>query len=176
MRCLTGASLIKLLDLFSYFRYLQNRMKIVKKNRKSGDCGVVAAFNASSWCNMDRPYKEVDRIARSCGYHPRKGIRDFQFVNLANKLGLPYRRVRQMKLDEIESGLYLGKCFVLLYFPRQYPTGHVTGHVITVYMSNDRIKIINPDDVRITWSEFASDYYAKGMRELIAYELPARNV
>lgn len=148
-------------------------MKIIRKNKKRGDCGVVAAFNAASWCNAYRPYTEVEKLAKSCGYHPDKGIWHFQFANLVKKLGIPAKKVRPKSLEELQTSIYLGKFFVFLYTP----TGQHTGHAITVFLDHTaRIRIINPDEERVTWGDFASDVHANGMRNLTIYEIPRRDL
>lgn len=146
-------------------------MKIIKNNRKKGDCGVVAAFNAASWCNVYKSYKEIEKIAKSCGYNPDGGIYSFQFANLMKKLSIPAKKIHPRSMKEIESKLYLGKLFVFLYTP----TGLRCGHAVTIFTDHKGIiRIINPDDERITWNELASDIHANGMMSFNVYEVPCR--
>lgn len=148
-------------------------MKIIAKNKKKADCGVVAAFNAASWCKKYQPYEKIEKVARGCGYNPFKGIWDFQFCSLLQKLQVPYRKINNINLDDLQSKLYLGKCFLISYRPTEW----AVGHLVTVYMDKSgHIKVINPDVERMTWNEFAADTFAGGMLEINAYELPGRNL
>lgn len=134
------------------------------------DCGVVAAFNAASWSKKTTTYALVERAARCSGYKKGRGIYGFQFVNLLNKLNIINKRSVNKNIEEIETEILLGKCFVILYHPK----GHSYGHAITALRHRGRISILNPDSTHITWNEFASDCYAGGMESLVAFELPHR--
>jgi hypothetical protein len=146
-------------------------MRLIKKNRKKKDCGVVAAFNVSSWCDLYKPYTQIEKAAKSCGYNPDKGIYFFQFASLMKKLGIPSKRLKSATVHDIESGLYLGKFFVLLYRPNGYDLGHV---IVTFLDHHGHIRVINPDSKRVTWGDLASDVYAKGMKDFHVYEIPNR--
>lgn len=146
-------------------------MKIIKKNKLKTDCGVVAAYNAASWCNSCRSYSEVERLAKSCGYNPNKGIFFFQFANLMKKMGLPAKRIKPKSRKEVESRLHSGKFLIFLYTP----TGHANGHAITAFVNHrGKIVIVNPEGKRSTWFAFASDLSRNGVRNFIAYEIPQR--
>lgn len=148
-------------------------MRIIKKNKTKTDCSVVAAFNAASWCNSYRPYKEVEKIAKSCGYNPQRGIYHFQFSNLIKKLQIPAKKIKPKSIDELETKLYLGKCFIFIY----YLTGNIGGHVITAFMNHKgNIKLVNTQDGLITWGDFASEIHARGMKEFHVYEIPNRQL
>lgn len=151
-------------------------MKIIRNNKKKGDCGVVAAYNAASWCNISKPYEEVEKIARSCGYNPERGIYFFQFSNLVKKLGLPAKKIRPKNLDEILDKLYRGKFFVFLYTP----VGYHTGHAISAFVDHKgRITLVNPEpgkNPRATWSSFVVDMLENGAKNFAAYEIPRRSL
>lgn len=148
-------------------------MKLIRKNRKKKDCGVVAAFNAASWCNVYRPYNEIEKAAKSCGYNPTKGIWSFQFAKLLKKLDVPVKKIKPKSIEDIESKIYLGKFYCLLY----RPTGYDIGHAIVVFLDHrGNIRVINPDRVRITWNDLAAEIYANGMKEFHVYEIPHRKL
>lgn len=148
-------------------------MNILRNNKKRGDCGVVAAYNAAIWCHDGRPYEEVEKIAKSCGYHPEKGIYTFQFSNLMKKLGIPAKKVKPRNLDSILNRLYGGKFFIFLYTP----TGMSIGHVISAFVDHKgRITLINPEaNERATWSSFVIDMLENGASNFAAYEIPRRS-
>jgi hypothetical protein len=132
---------------------------------------VIAAFNASSWCGKYKPYKEVEKAAKSCGYSKKSGIYFFQFAQLMNILDLPVKLVRPKSMEEIESRIYLGKFFIFFYVP----AGYTVGHVVTAFLDHKgRIKVINPDEERATWDDLAADIHAHGMQEFHLYEIPHR--
>lgn len=148
-------------------------MNILTNNKKKRDCGVVAAYNAASWCNATRPYEEVEKLARSCGYNPEKGIYFFQFSNLVKKLGVPAKKIRPRNLDEILDKLYKGKFFVFMYTP----TGMDVGHAISAFVDHTgKVRLINPEpgNSRTTWSSFVLDMCQNGARNFAAYEIPRR--
>ena len=146
-------------------------MRLIKKNRRAKDCGVVAAFNAASWCNLYRSYSEIEKQAKGCGYNRKKGIYSFQFAALMKKLSVPAKKTKPKSVREIESKLYLGKFFVLLY----RPTGYSIGHAIVAFMDHKgHIRVINPDSKRLTWNDLAADIHANGMKEFHVYEIPDR--
>lgn len=150
-----------------------NNMKIIRNNKTSKDCGVVAAYNAASWCNKNRPYKDIEKIARSCGYSPKNGIYAFQFSNLMKKLNIPAKKIKMKNIKEIESNLYTGLFFVFLYTP----INSFSGHAISAFMGQDgHIKLVNPDEKRVTWNDFAADVYSNGMRNISIYEIPNRSM
>lgn len=143
-------------------------MKIITKNRHKADCGVVAAFNAASWCRKYKTYDHIHELALNLGYCMVRGIKDHQFRRLLNKLCVPFKRIRQINLDEIQSRLYLGKCMVVTY----YPVGWPHGHLVTIYMNRKgQIRVINPDEQRMTWNDFASQALAGAMERMLVYEL-----
>lgn len=147
-------------------------MKLIKKNKTSSDCGVVAAFNAASWCNKYRPYQEVEKIARSCGYSKKNGIYPFQFQYLLKKLDVPVKKVKLKSLEELESRIYLGKFYCLLYTP----VGYDVGHVVSVFMDHKgAIRVINAVEW-LTWDDLAAEINANGMRNFNVYELPHREL
>jgi hypothetical protein len=148
-------------------------VRLIKKNRRSKDCGVVAAFNAASWCNVYKPYREIEKFARGCGYNRKRGIYNFQFASLMKKLNVPAKKVKPRSIEQIESKLYLGKFFVLLY----RPTGDIIGHAIVAFSDHKgHIRVINPDSQRITWGDLVSDVRTNGMKEFHVYEIPRRQV
>jgi len=148
-------------------------MKVIRNNRTNVDCTLIAAFNASSWCKKYKTYKEIAKIAKSCGYASRKGLMDFQFVNLLKKLGLPFKRLKGIHIDDVESEIYMGKCYLITYFP----FGYTDGHIVTAFLDkNGNIKVVNPDWNRITWPELASSIYSNHMKGWMAYELPCREL
>ena len=134
---------------------------------------MIAAFNAASWCNLGHSYRDVEKAAKSCGYHPEKGIYHFQFSNLISKLNIPAKKMRPRSLGELESKMYLGKFFIFLYTP----TGEFNGHAIVAFTDHEgNIRLINPDSERETWDEFAAEIYAKGMKNMSVWELPCREL
>jgi hypothetical protein len=143
-------------------------MKMIARNRKKADCGVVAAFNAASWCKKNKTYDQIHELALKCGYVPGRGIQDFQFRRLLNKLHVNFKRVRNFNLEEIQSSLYLGKCLVVSYFPTYWPNGHL----VTIFMDKSgKIKIVNSDNERMTWNDFAAEVSAGVMERINIYEL-----
>lgn len=89
------------------------------------------------------------------------------------KLNVPAKKVKPRSIEEIESKLYLGKFFVLLY----RPTGDIIGHAIVTFVDHKgHIKVINPDSKRITWDDLAADIHANGMKEFHVYEIPHRQL
>jgi len=148
-------------------------MKIIRRNQKKGDCAVVAGFNASSWCHSYKPYKVVEKIAKSCGYHPERGMYIFQFANLMKKLKIPAKRVKPKNMYAVESKLYLGSLLIFLYTH----TGSYNGHVMTAFMDHKgRIRLINTNNEPITWDDFASDIQAREMSNFAVYEVPPRSM
>lgn len=146
-------------------------MKMIKNNRKVGDCGVVAAYNVLSWCNNHRSYREVEKVAKSCGYNSDKGIYFFQFANLIKKLNLPAKKIKPKSLEEILNKLYSGKFFVFLYTP----TGSGRGHAMSAFVNhNGKIMLINPESKRSTWGRFCVDLIENGTRNFAIYEIPRR--
>lgn len=133
----------------------------------------MAAYNAASWCNLKLSYEQVEKYARACGYSYRGGIYFFQFANLVKKLGIPAKKVKPKSIDDIESRLYLGKFFIFLYTA----VGAPNGHAIVAFTDHEgNIMLINPDQERITWGDFASDVYSNGMKNFIVYEIPCREM
>lgn len=148
-------------------------MKIITKNRKEADCGVVAAFNAASWCKKSKTYEHVEELALKCGYIPGTGIQNFQLRRLLNKLHVNFKRIRDINLEEVQSQVYLGKCILVSYFPKGWPHGHV----VTIYMNKDgNIRVVNSDRERMTWNDFAAEVFAGVMGRFDVYELPTRNL
>ena len=146
-------------------------MKILTKNKTKYDCGLIAIFNALAWCKIPKTYKQIEKIAKTCGYSPDKGIYNFQLNNLIQKLNIPAKQVKPKSLEEIQESLYLGRFFIFLY----RPTGDDGGHAITSFVDhNGKIKLINSDQERMTWNEFASDIHANGMKAFHVYEIPYR--
>lgn len=142
-------------------------MRIILKNKTKRDCGVVAAFNAALWCNTPLPYKQVERLARSCGYSPKRGIYEFQFSHLMKKLALPVKKIKPKSIESLRKKAYVGKCFVFLYTQ----TGKQTGHVVTVFMDHKGIvRIFNPAGGLRNLSQFAADIKKNGMKEFNVYE------
>jgi Peptidase C39 family len=146
-------------------------MKLIKKNKGASDCGVVAAFNAASWCNVYRTYADVEKLARSCGYG-KSGIYPFQFSYLLKKLGIPVKKVKPKSLDQLESNIYTGKFYCILYTP----AGFSNGHVVSVFMDHKgNIRVINPVKW-LTWNELAAEMNAHGMVNIHLYEVPHRQL
>jgi len=147
-------------------------VKILKKNKTQTDCAVVAAYNAASWCNLKKTYKEVEKAARECGYG-NHGLYVFQFSFLLKKLKIPAKHVKPRSLGDIESKLLLGKFLILLYTQ----TGQNVGHVVTAFTDHEgRIKLVNPENTLQTWNELAAEVYAHGMKNFFVYELPCREL
>lgn len=148
-------------------------MKIITRNIKKNDCAVVAAFNAASWCYVDKTYEEVEKLAKASGYSLKKGTRNFQFVNLIKKLNIPVKRVKPKSLDDIRSRLNSGKLFIFLYTP----TGEHVGHAVSMFSDHTgKIIIVNSDAERSTWSEFVHDINTNGMKNFFIYEIPRRDL
>ena len=147
-------------------------IKLLYKNQKKLDCGIVAVFNASQWCNIAQPYETIEKLAKSCGYNPKKGIFFFQFANLIKKLKLPAKRVKSKSIKEIESKLDSGKFFIFLYTSAESDTGHA---IVTFTDHRGRIIIINPQkNGPKTWIGFAYKLVTEGAKNFIAYEIPRR--
>jgi hypothetical protein len=151
---------------------INSMMKLIKKNRRAKDCGVVAAFNAASWCNKYQPYSAIEKQAASCGYNRSKGIYNFQFSKLLKKLDLPAKKVWLKSVKHLESNIYLGKFYALLYRPAGYDLGHV---IVTFLDHKGIIRVINPDSQRLTWDDLAAEIHANGMCEFHVYEIPGRH-
>lgn len=146
-------------------------MRLVRKNKKHRDCVVVATYNIAAWCNARRPYKEVEKIAKSCGYNDKKGVYYFQFDNIIKKMNLPVKRVRPKSFNEIESKLRRGKFFVFFYTP----TGDASGHAMSAFVDDQGIvRLINPESQRVNWFQFGWDITLNGVRNFRVYEVPAR--
>ena len=147
-------------------------MKLLLKNKKKLDCGIIAAFNMAAWCNSPKTYEELEKLAKTCGYSPKKGIFFFQFANLIKKMKLPTKRIRSTSIQELEDKLSKGKCFVFLYTL----AGEDNGHAMMVFSDHlGRFKIINPQKSRSkTWWDFAWDVQVNGVRNMAIYEIPRR--
>ncbi len=146
-------------------------MKIIRKNKSYVDCGIVAAHNVASWCNLPKSYREVEKLAKSCGYNEERGIYLFQFANLIKKMGVPAKRVWPRSLGQLESKLNSGKLFILLYTP----AGEGIGHVVTAFLDhNGDITLINPEADRRSWYTLTSDLVSNGAKDFQVYEVPSR--
>lgn len=146
-------------------------MKLIRQNRKKKDCAVVATYNALEWCKKPTSYEEVEKIAKSCGYSLKKGIYLFQFNNLTKRLGIPAKRFKPKKLDDIVRRLYKGKLLIFFYTP----TGCDSGHIISVFLDHtEKVSIINPDSKRVTWRSFVSDLSKNGVKDFAIFEIPER--
>lgn len=147
-------------------------MNMIKNNKFEKDCGIVAAYNAASWCNFNKSYSEIETVAKSCGYSPDAGIYFFQFDKLVKKLGLPAKRLLPKSRQQIESKLHAGKFFIFLYTP----IGTKSGHAMTAYNDhNGRIRLINSEGNRKTWLDFVLDLSVNGAKNFVVYEIPPRN-
>lgn len=145
---------------------------MISKNKKAFDCGVVAAYNVSTWLDMGKTYKEVEAVAKSCGYG-KKGIYLFQFHNLLKKLKIPAKKVRPRSPGELEKKIDDGKLFIFLYTP----SSKKMGHVIVAFMDHlGSIRIVNPDSVRNTWRKFMFDIKQNGVKDFDVFEVPKRLV
>lgn len=146
-------------------------MKLIKKNTHKKDCGVVAAFNAASWCGVYRPYGEIEKAAKSCGYNPSKGIYHFQFAQLLRVLDIPAKKAKPKSREALESKIHLGKFYVLFY----QLTGDSLGHIISAFTDHTgSIKIVNPAKYLRTWNDLMTEIDTNGVKELHVYEMPAR--
>ena len=148
-------------------------IKLLRHNKTTGDCGIVAAFNAAQWCNSPKTYKSIEKIAKTCGYNTQKGIFFFQFAHLLGKLRLPTKRIKPKSVKELENKLDAGKCLLILYTP----SSDENGHAIMVFIDHTgRIIIINPQkNGPQTWWRFTWDLVLNGVRNLAVYELPRRS-
>jgi hypothetical protein len=150
-------------------------MKMILANKTKVDCGVVAAFNASAWCNIKTTYRKVEKLARSCGYG-KSGIYDFQFANLINKLNIPAKRIDPKSRENLEKKLYSGKFFIFFYTLPQIKSA-TSGHIVTAFLDHTgEIKIVNSDGYRRTWWRFVTDLNENGVKNFIAWEIPRRPV
>ncbi len=141
-------------------------------NKTKTDCGIVAAYNASAWCNKKISYEEVESTARSCGYSS-VGIYGFQFINLIKKLGLPDKRVTLKSVTNVEKQLHKGKFFIFYYTPSAVV--NASGHIITAFVDHTgNIRIVNPDPLRTTWRSFVNDLTQNGVKNFAAWEIPQR--
>lgn len=148
-------------------------MRIIKKNKNKHDCGIVAAFNAAAWSDLKFTYKKVEKIAKSCGYNPNKGIYQFQFSNLLKKLSVPAKQIKPKSMESLTNKVYLGKCLVILYTQN----GIDCSHIITVFRDHTgTIKMINPAGEIKSWGTLATDIRKNGMREFYVYEIPNRKL
>jgi hypothetical protein len=146
-------------------------MRIITKNKNKRDCGIVAAFNAAVWLNSPKPYKYVEKLAKSCGYNPERGIYDFQFSHLLKKLDIPAKKIKPKSMDSLAKKVYVGKCLVLLYTQ----TGVSTGHAVTVFMDHKgMIRIFNPLGELKNWGQIATDIKKHGMKDFNVYEINRR--
>lgn len=150
-------------------------MKMIHWNKTETDCGVVAAFNASAWCNIKTTYKKVEKVARSCGYS-EKGIYFFQFDYLVKKLNIPAKKVALKGVKDLEKRLYRGKFFIFLYTPTEVKG---SGHAITAFVDHTgNIRIVNPEPggKRFTWRRFVTDLNENGVKNFAAWEVPQRSL
>ncbi len=132
---------------------------------------MVAVYNASRWCQLPKTYREIEKVARSCGYSQKGGIRYFQFANLVSKIGLPARKIKPKSLNDIESRLYRGKFFIFLYTA----AGKKSGHAMTAFVDHEGIvKIVNPMRRCKNWFKFGIEIMLNGVEDFVVYELPER--
>lgn len=150
-------------------------MKMILANRNKVDCGVVAAFNASTWCNIKLTYDKVEKIAKSCGYS-KNGIYDFQFANLINRLGIPAKRIVPKSRENLEKQLYKGKFFIFFYTSSQVEPG-ASGHIVSAFVDHTgEIRIVNPEGYRRTWLRLVTDLNENGVKNFVAWEIPRRPI
>lgn len=146
-------------------------MKMAQRNRKKRDCGVVAIYNAAKWCNDRKTYREIEQMAKSCGYSEKRGLYYFQFANLVAKSGLPAKQIRPKDLNDLENRLYKGKFFILLYTP----TGSKNGHAMSAFVDHQGVvKIVNPMRRCKNWFKFGIDITLNGVKDFVVYEIPKR--
>ena len=147
-------------------------MIFIRRNRSKVDCGVVAAYNATSWRRTGLTYEEVEAHARACGYSRTKGIHRFQFHRLIHKLNLSAKKVaRATSEDTLEELLFAGYLLVFLY----QPAGMNWGHAISAFVDQDgEIRLINPDGERPTWEDFAEELSTSGVKHFEVYAIPSK--
>jgi len=147
-------------------------MKIIFKNQKKGDCGVVAAFNAAWWCNRAISYQWVEKLAKSCGYNESNGMYAFQFAKLIKKLKLPANKIKPRSMEYVKDGMYCGKSYIFLYTRRASDRGHV----IMTFLDHEGVfRIINPGRSLGSWKIFEQDLQDNGVRNFYVYELPSKH-
>lgn len=148
-------------------------MKLIKKNRTSSDCGIVAAFNAASWCNVGKSYNYIVKTAASCGYSSNKGIWPFQFVSLTKKLKIPAKKIKPKNFKDLKNKLYDGK--LLIIFCRR--TEEMSGHIVSLFMDHEgSIVLVNPNKRMKSWVSLVRDISINGIKEFHIYEIPRRRV
>lgn len=145
-------------------------MNIITRNKTKADCGIVAAYNASSWCNMGISYDDIVPVAEVVGYDKEKGITPRDFDELVRALDMPARMLQKTNPFEIQKIVRTGQAVIVLYVEK----GKKFGHAITIFPQRDHIKIINGDKNKwTTWNDFAAEIHA-GIISLNAWVLPFR--
>jgi len=145
-------------------------VKLIRKNKKENDCGIVAAYNVASWCNIYKSYSEVERIAKSCGYNSERGIFFFQFAHLMKKLNIPIKKVNVSSIEDMKEKFYAGKLLAFLYTSVGFNVGHA---MIGFLGHNAKIQMVNSLS-SYNWIDFSEEIEECGMKNFIVYEIPAR--
>jgi hypothetical protein len=145
-------------------------MKVMRKNRTKSDCGLIATFNAASWCKRNIPYNRIKTVASDWfGYGEGRGMLLPELPNLLKKLRIPFSEVKKNPL-EIQEEIYSGKAFVIGY----KQTGEDFGHAILVLRDkHGKIATLNAEE-GFTWNHFAAEIEAGGMESIVMLELPRR--
>ena len=147
-------------------------MKVIRKNLDLKDCGIVAAFNAASWCKNPHPYLVIRSMAKlSCKYKKSVGITNTNLDKLLNLMKLPVKKLEGKNMEEIESSIMLGKAVILTY----KQTRSQEGHAVMVFLDkHGKIKILNPELELNGWNSLAAEIHAGAMDWVIGWELPHR--
>lgn len=148
-------------------------VKVIKKNLKQYDCGIVAAFNILSWCKKPQKYTTIEIAAMAMfDYQPECGISGSNFEKLVEYFEAPINKMPGVTVEEIQESVYTGKAVILTY----KLIGDPIGHIIMVVLGKDgKVNTINGETRKITWDELASDIDAGGSAWFFAWELPHRN-
>lgn len=147
-------------------------MKVIRRNLDKNGCGVVGAFNALSWCNKPKKYEDILKIAKEkFGYSPKGGMSGYNFSRLIKHFKVPAKDAVGLSVEDIQSKVYMGKAFVLLYTSADAKMGHIT---FIMADKNGKIKVIN-EQPGVGWDDIASDIAAGGSIGA-AWELPNRKM
>lgn len=149
-------------------------VKTIKKNIKTHDCGIVAAYNSLIWCKKPQTYETIEYIASNhYNYDSKKGIIGENFEKLVKHFGVPIKGMPKANVELIQSSVYMGKAILLTY----KLAGDLLGHLIMIVLNKQgKIRIINGETRKITWDELASDISAGGAEWFFSWELPNRDL
>lgn len=144
-------------------------MHLIKENLNKKDCGIVATYNAMSWCGQRPDYDSIrSRAILDFGYSDDSGITFDDFEKMLLELEVPIVEIENKNLFNIQGEIYLGRAIVLGYKLK----GHDLGHISIVFYGAWGIRIINKDGLHDSWDDLAAELNAGGASELYVWKLP----